>query len=846
VREPVKFGDYYLFERVAVGGMAEVFKAVSYGVEGFERLFALKRVLPNISEDQEFIEMFIDEAKIAVQLNHANIGQIFELGNADRSYFIAMEFVQGKDLRALFDTARRRGILLDPAMCCHIVKEVCEALEYAHNKRNDRQQPLDLIHRDVSPQNILVSYDGEVKLIDFGIAKAAGKASKTQAGILKGKFGYMSPEQVRGRTIDRRSDLFSLAVVLYELLTLERCFQGESDFSTLEKVRNVDIRRPAEINRNIPPELEAILLKGLTRDPENRYQSAAELQDALQKFLYQSGSFYARKDLGAFMRATYGRELEAEQARMQVFREYARQHIPAARQAGPAEAEVEQSSEEPFAPSLPALSWEQDEVETSVWDRAPSALTAMPPDTGGFQASFQAPVGTADPPAFAAGGRGQVRATAIDDELAVVPAAAQAARARLAPLTEPAPELRLPVRDVAPPRGDNRRLWAFIIVTLLAVGGAAVAVWLLGRKDPPQVSALTIDSVPPRVRLTINGRALEGQDQLTPITVGDLPPGTHTLRAEAIGHQPLETTVKLPAGVTQRIEMRLQPEQGGTALEINTDPPGATVFIDGVEQRDRTPLRADQLSPGNRQLRLVKDGYLPWEGSVPAAAGTLRRVETIKLLPATVSVTFRPEPMSAAITVLLPDGQRTLLGEGVVVMEGLPNSGLAEVLAEAKGFEPLRRKLPLCPPGGPAACHYTERAVTEELVLVEKPTVRPPVGPVRPNRPVAPGTAAPASACEGEDCPGAGDTVVVAPPTDAPPVKPPPAAGTGRLKLLAVPPARAFIGGKDMGWTPLLGVELPVGNHDIELLREQEPGAYRKSITVYIEADKETFRRVGN
>jgi hypothetical protein len=668
----------------------------------------------------------------------------------------------------------------------------------------------------VSPQNIIVSYDGEVKLIDFGIAKAAGKASKTQAGILKGKFGYMSPEQVRGRAIDRARTSSRSAVVLFELLTLERCFQGESDFSTLEKVRNVDIRRPAPQPRH-PAGARAHRPQGLSRSPEERYQSAAELQDALQKFLYQSGSFYARKDLGAFMRATYGRELEAEQARMQVFREYARQHIPAAR---------------------------QDEVETSVWDRAPSALTAMPPDTGGFQASFQAPVGTADPPAFAAGGRGQVRATAIDDELAVVPAAAQAARARLAPLTEPAPELRLPVRDVAPPRGDNGRLWVFIIVTLLAVGGAAVAVWLLGRKEAPQVAALTVDAVPPRVRLTVDDRAL--QEQLTPVTVGDLSAGTHKVRAEATGFQPIETTVELVAGHTQRLELRLQPEQGGTALEINTDPPGATVFIDGVEQRDRTPLRADQLSPGNRQLRLVKDGYLPWEGSVPAAAGTLRRVETIKLLPATVSVTFRPEPMSASITVLLPDGQRTLLGEGVVVMEGLPNSGLAEVLAEAKGFEPLRRKLPLCPPGGPAACHYTERAVTEELVLVEKPTVRPPVGPVRPNRPVAPGTAAPASACEGEDCPGAGDTVVVAPPTEAPPVKPPPAAGTGRLKLLAVPPARAFIGGKDMGWTPLLGVELPVGNHDIELLREQEPGAYRKSITVYIEADKETFRRVGN
>ncbi|MCA9540386.1 MAG: serine/threonine protein kinase, partial [Myxococcales bacterium] len=305
--------------------MAEVYKAVSYGVEGFERLFAVKRVLPQISEDQEFIDMFIDEAKIAVQLTHANIGQVFELGNADNSYFISMEFVQGKDCRALFDRASTRGEHLPIPMCCHIIKEVCEALEYAHNKRNDRGEPLKLIHRDVSPQNILVSYEGEVKLIDFGIAKAAGKASKTQAGILKGKFSYMSPEQVRGKPIDKRSDLFSLAVCLYELLTLERCFQGESDFSTLEKVREVEVRKPTQINRAIPPELERIIYRGLARDPEQRYQSAAEFQDALQKFLYQSGAFYSRKDLAAYMRGTFSRELAAEQQRVSAFRTYARQ-----------------------------------------------------------------------------------------------------------------------------------------------------------------------------------------------------------------------------------------------------------------------------------------------------------------------------------------------------------------------------------------------------------------------------------------------------------------------------------------------------------------------------------------
>jgi len=236
LKKPVPFGKYYLLERINVGGMAEVFKAKTFGVEGFERLLAVKRILPNIAEDEEFITMFIDEAKIAVQLQHANIAQIFDLGKVDDSYFIALEYVNGRDLRSIFDRMRSRGEALPIALACHVMMQVCEGLDYAHNKRDGQGRELHLIHRDISPQNVLIGYDGEVKLIDFGIAKAAGKASTTQAGILKGKFGYMSPEQVRGLPIDKRSDIFAVGIVLYELLTGERLFVGETDFSTLEKV----------------------------------------------------------------------------------------------------------------------------------------------------------------------------------------------------------------------------------------------------------------------------------------------------------------------------------------------------------------------------------------------------------------------------------------------------------------------------------------------------------------------------------------------------------------------------------------------------------------------------------
>ena len=327
MKKPTPFGKYFLLERINVGGMAEVFRAKAFGVEGFERLVAVKRILPNIAEDKEFIRMFIEEAKLSVQLNHANIAQIFDLGVVDGAYYIALEHVHGRDLRGIFDRCRQLGEAVPVGQACFVAMKVCEGLDYAHNKRDQSGRELSLVHRDVSPQNILVSFEGEVKLIDFGIAKAARTNSKTnsgivtQAGILKGKFGYMSPEQVRGMQIDRRSDVFSCGIVLYELLTGERLFVGESDFSTLEKVRNVEILPPSTYNRKIPEALELIVLKALAKDVEDRYQNAIDLHDELQAFVYTAGEFYSRKDLAGWMKKTFGREIEEETAKLESYRQ---------------------------------------------------------------------------------------------------------------------------------------------------------------------------------------------------------------------------------------------------------------------------------------------------------------------------------------------------------------------------------------------------------------------------------------------------------------------------------------------------------------------------------------------
>ena len=306
------FGKYFLLERINVGGMAEVYKAKTVGVEGFEKIVAIKRILPSVAEDEEFIKMFVDEAKITSQLNHANLAQTFDLGKIDDTYYIAMEYVPGRDLRAVFERLKRRGERMPQGLAAFVMARVCEGLDYAHRKRDHSGRELNIVHRDVSPQNVIVSFEGEVKLIDFGIAKAANKITKTQAGILKGKFGYMSPEQVRGLSLDRRSDIFAAGVVLYELCTGERLFTGSSDFSVLEKVQAAKVTPPSQIEPSIPLKLERIILKALAREPEDRYQHAADLAGDLTRFLLDQMHAVTRDDAAAFMRTLFPEDAEGK------------------------------------------------------------------------------------------------------------------------------------------------------------------------------------------------------------------------------------------------------------------------------------------------------------------------------------------------------------------------------------------------------------------------------------------------------------------------------------------------------------------------------------------------------
>src|SRR4051812_45557952 len=249
----VEYGKYQLLRKIGAGGMGQVYLARTAGSQGFEKLVVIKRILPHLVEDEEFLAMFFDEAKIAARLNHPNLVQIFDLGEANHSHYLAMEYVPGDDLRRVDVTSRKAQKPIPVGLVCRIIADAAAGLDYAHKAKDTQGKPLGLIHRDVSPQNILVGFDGAVKLIDFGVAKAAGRMQHTASGILKGKYPYMSPEQADGQEMDGRSDQFALGIVCWELLTRQRLFKGESDMHTLRLVKDCLVPKPSSLNPEIPP-----------------------------------------------------------------------------------------------------------------------------------------------------------------------------------------------------------------------------------------------------------------------------------------------------------------------------------------------------------------------------------------------------------------------------------------------------------------------------------------------------------------------------------------------------------------------------------------------------------------
>lgn len=512
-----RLGSYLLLERLNTGGMADIYLAKQFGFGGTDQLVALKCIRPELAEDPVFIRMFVDEAKLAVLLRHANVAATYELGRIGTTYCIAMEYIQGRDLLALIERARARGVEVPEAIALQLMTQVCEGLDYAHRKADPAGVPLNIVHRDVSPHNILIGYSGEVKLIDFGIAKAATHASRSQGGVLKGKYGYMSPEQVRGQPVDCRADIFACGIVLWELLTRERLFAGASDFSVLEKVRQAEILPPSLVAPSIKPDVEVVILKALEREPSDRFASASDMRDALVQIMLRRGGQASARDLAALMASLFDAERQDELQRL----ERARQLTAMPADAEPLAEDTGRSDDAPRRPPAPLPAQSMASVPTR--DLSPPGKVA---------ARTQALVG--------------------GDTPVVPPVSLAPQRSAVAVVAEVRPT---EIRDAY--RRQHRR--RDLLIVLGAVGLAMALVlgtWIATRPSGSDASGgVIITTVPPEAQVLLDG-VLVGS---TPFSSSAIPPGAHDVMLEKPGFAAVADSVRIVGNKVVELHVVLRP-----------------------------------------------------------------------------------------------------------------------------------------------------------------------------------------------------------------------------------------------------------------------------------------------
>jgi len=310
--EPKKFGKYQLLQKIAVGGMAELYRAKVTRAHGFEKLVAIKKILPHLTDEGNLVKAFIDEAKLAALLQHENIVQIYDFGSIDGEYFIAMEYLFGKDLRNLTYKARETAIPLGLENTLYIISRICAGLDYSHNLKDLQGKPLNIIHRDINPQNIILTYEGQVKIIDFGIAKAASHNSTTHEGLIKGKLAYMSPEQATGKTIDHRSDIFSSGIIFYELLAGRRMFEGET-MQIYSQVREARYEPLDKLLPDLPAKLHEVVERALAKEPDERYQTCGEMLADLEECIFELSVRPNGRSFASFVKEFFKEELAVEE-----------------------------------------------------------------------------------------------------------------------------------------------------------------------------------------------------------------------------------------------------------------------------------------------------------------------------------------------------------------------------------------------------------------------------------------------------------------------------------------------------------------------------------------------------
>ncbi len=604
---PRPFGKYFLTDRIAVGGMAEIYKAKTFGVDGFEKQLVIKKILAHYAEDHDFIKMLIDEAKLSVQLSHTNIVQVYDLGKVGDDYFISMEFIDGQNLRQLLNRLRERGDSLSEDLAIYIASEIAKGLDYAHHKKDERNIPLDIVHRDISPQNILISYEGEVKIVDFGIAKAAMNISQTLAGTLKGKVAYMSPEQALGKPIDAKTDIFSSGSILYEMLMGEKLFSGDNQLEVLKKIHSAAIAEEA-LPHAIRPAVKTILSKALAQKPKDRFDTAGDFQLALTQHLYGSYRNFSPRNLSFLMKSAFADVLEARKAKsLQEAIALDAKTKTLLIEGEEAESIVHRESE-PLASQAatpPSASGHSDELTLS------HPGIPVPPEL--LKEAAQA-----EPAAISTPLSPPTRPDVPND----VPPDTPIIEDRQVPQTPTLQDSAPPSKAEKAPSPSRRRYFlisTLALVTLAIIGG--IAFWPSHRGDapppsppPPPIPApvlfakLDIRTTPPNAVISVDTRRETATSPalLSHFSVGE----AVRVRIEKPGFETVERVFSPTSAETAQWNIALTPLYA--RLTLTSEPTGARVFLDGADTGQTTPAALDKLALETAHtLRLEKEGYEP-------------------------------------------------------------------------------------------------------------------------------------------------------------------------------------------------------------------------------------------
>jgi serine/threonine protein kinase len=577
-------GQYVIDQKLAQGGMAEIFLGRALDPQGLDRPVVIKRILPHISASPEFVDMLVHEAKLAVQLTHGNIGQVFDLGKVGDDYFIVMEYVDGVTLSRIARRLRQTGQLMPVEIALFIVSEIASGLDYMHRRTDSQGKPLNIVHRDISPQNIIVSNSGTAKIIDFGIAKASTHASITDPGVVKGKFAYMSPEHVGGDKLDARTDLFSLGVILWELLSNQRLFKGKNNKETINRVKRCNVPSVSGYRDDIPRPVQDIVKKTLAKNRKNRYASAHDMLLDIMRTIVQCYPTFAPKNLESFVAKLFATQEGEEPTILK---------LP---MIDTAITKIDESTEDTLMAKPEILKLRLEELEAYTIDDPKTDQQADIKDTGPLN---------------------QAVAIDHDKDLSII-----------------VPEK---------PHGLSKLLRTSLQKTLfwagLLIGSVTLSIFLAlhyaaetYQKTPPQqelarpviVGNIKIVSTPPGATIYIDDR---DSGHKTPAHLKELNVGTHKFGLYLKSHQYWEQETSIEKDDTARIFATMLVNTG--ALRIQSVPKGARVWIDGKE-RGYAPLMIRGLPPETvYHVLMTHKGFKDWEGSAETLPGKTSNIDAV-------------------------------------------------------------------------------------------------------------------------------------------------------------------------------------------------------------------------